>query len=149
MRPALSLIASILLGTTLMAADITGTWKLNVAKSRLCNPVQSYVMKIQKTAPMTYRCSFDIVGANGEKRHNEIIRIADGKEHAMLGVNLRPGASEIVSEDNLKVIRKRDGKVVLEMNIKFSPDGKSHEVATTGVDANGKSFTELNVFERP
>jgi hypothetical protein len=53
--------------TLLTAADpIVGTWKLNLAKSKLHNPVQSYLMTIELTPPNTYRCVFDVVNEGRE-----------------------------------------------------------------------------------
>lgn len=146
-------IAPIILGTisltvSLMAGDITGTWNLNVKKSKLHNPVQSYLMKIDMTAPKTYRCVFDIVSAAGEKRHQEVIRIGDDMEHPVEGVNIPPGRTEIVSHDLTKVVQKRAGKVFGEIDVQFSADGKMHTVTQTGTDASGKPYKDLLVFER-
>ncbi len=134
--------------TTMFAGDITGTWKLNLEKSQLRNPGKSYLMKIVLTSPNTYRCIFDNVNAKGEKRHVEIVRIADGKEHTAEGVNVAPGSTEIVSPNLTKVVEKRDGKIVGELQVTFSSDGNEHTVVATGTDANGKPYKEVHVFER-
>ena len=88
----------------------------------------------------------DVVTLKGEKRHEELTRIADGKEHSVEGVNV-PGDTEIVSPD-LTVIRNSNGKRLRELHVRFSPDGKTHTVTTTSVDANGKPYEDVGVFER-
>jgi len=148
-RKALAIAAVLSFGMVLGAADpIVGTWKLNVEKSQLHNPVRSYLMKIEETAPNTYRCVFDVVNAQGEKRHQEIIRISDGMEHPVEGVNAPVGVTEVVSPSLKKVVRKRNGKLVFELDVQFSDNGKTHTVTTTGTDVSGKSYKELHVFER-
>jgi hypothetical protein len=146
-------IASIILGTfslsvSLIAGDITGTWNLNIQKSTLHNPLQSYLMKIELTPPNKYLCVFDVVNAKGQKRHVEIVRISDGKEHPVEGVNVPPGATEIVSPGLTKVIRKTNGKVTGEVDVEFAADGKIHRVTQTGIDESGKPYKDLLVFEK-
>ena len=150
MRKTLTALAIISCGFTLMAADpIVGTWKVNVEKSKMRNPVQSEIMKIEETAPNTYRCVFDIVTPTGEKVHREIIRIADGKEHPVEGVNTNAaGASEITSPGLRRVVRNRDGKYFGELQVQFSSDNKVHTVTGTGTDASGKPYKNLVVYER-
>jgi hypothetical protein len=142
------IVGTIPLTVSLVAGDITGTWNLNVKKSQLHNPVQSYLMKIDMTGPNTYRCVFDVVNAKGEKRHTEVIRISDGKEHPLEGVNVVAGRSEIVSPDLTKVVEKQDGKLFGEIDVHFAPDGKMHTVTQTGTDASGKPYKDLFLFER-
>lgn len=149
MRPVLALIAIVSLGSALEAADASEiTWKLNVEKSKLHNPVQSYLLKIELIAPKTHRLTWDIVSGDGTKRHQELVRIADGKEHVSEGMNVPAGTSEIVSEDFAKVIHKRDGKTVYQMTVIVASDGKSQQAAVTGVDGNGKPYQDLEVFDR-
>jgi hypothetical protein len=137
------------LSTLLTAADpIVGSWKLNLEKSKLHNPVQSYDLRIELTPPNNYRCIFDVVNAKGEKRHVEIIRISDGKEHPVEGVNAPVGVTEITSQHLTHVIRKRNGKRVAEIKGKISADGKVHTVTQSIVEAGGNEYKELLVFDR-
>jgi hypothetical protein len=62
MRLALTAVAALSFSMPLMAADpIVGTWKLNLEKSKLSYSLQSYLLKIEETAPSTYRTVVDIV----------------------------------------------------------------------------------------
>ena len=62
------------------AADFTGTWKFNPAKSQYRRDVSEEMLTIKETGPDTYTSSVDFVTKSGEKRHQEIVRICDGKE---------------------------------------------------------------------
>jgi hypothetical protein len=91
-------IVPILLGTisiavTLMAADWAGTWKLNVEKSKVQGSrfaaFASATMTISETGPNSYTTTIDTVSKSGEQRHQEYLRINDGKEHPAKGVGLK------------------------------------------------------------
>jgi hypothetical protein len=139
---------------SLLAAEITGTWKLDTAKSKLApiRTITSETMKIVETAPKVYRTIFDETTKTGESQHIEIIRYQDGKEHPVEGVNVPPGYVEITEDSPdgsaRNVIRMKDGNVVSEINAKVSPDGKTMTVHQKGIDTKGKAFDETLVFER-
>ena len=141
MRPTLMILGTILLAVT--GADFTGTWKLNLAKSKLRNDLASETMKIEQTGPNTYRTTVDIVLKSGQKEHQEINRICDGEEHPSTGVGFKQeGAAEICEQmsSSRKVTQKRDGKAVSEFTSTVSGDGK--------VMTNVWKGDETRVFDR-
>jgi hypothetical protein len=106
--------------------DFTGTWQLNAAKSKSDTTV-SQTMKIEKAGSDTYKTTIDVVLKSGEKRHQEINRTYDGKEHPSTGVGAPSGAREICQQVNpstRKVTQKRDGKLFSEFTSTISSDGK-------------------------
>ena len=140
---------------SLFAADpLVGTWKLNIQKSQIHNPVRSETMKVEETAPHTYHFVMNIVNAQGRKEHGDLTRIADGKEHRPEGVNgegkpvASPRYTEIISPDLTKMVFKRDGKVLGESDIQYSADGKTQTTTQTGIDANGKPYKDVRVWEK-
>jgi hypothetical protein len=145
MRIALALFGIALVTVTLSAADFTGTWVLDSAKST-STPVVSETMKIEQTGPNSYKTIIDAVLKSGEKRHQEIDRIYDGKEHPSTGVGIPGGASEIcvmVNASTRKITQKRNGKLVSEFTTTVSPDGKTmNNRRMTG------NMEEIQVFER-
>jgi len=146
-RPWKFILVALTVSCVVWGADpLVGTFKLNAEKSKLHNPVQSETLKVDLIAPNTYRSVIDIVNTKGEKRHTEVIRIADGKEHPVEAVNRPLGDTQIASPGLRKVVLKKDGKVVSEMEIKASPEG--HIVTQTGTDANGKPYKDVIVWER-
>jgi len=146
MRPALIIVAALSLAISVMAADFTGTWKLDLAKSKPRGDVASETMKIEETGPNTYRTTIDEVQNSGQKAHQEIIRICDGKEHPSMGIGFKQeGATEIcelIGASTRRMTQKRDGKVVSELTSTVSADGK----LMTNVRKGGGE--ETLVFER-
>ncbi|HVP54778.1 MAG TPA: hypothetical protein VMU45_07265 [Candidatus Eisenbacteria bacterium] len=113
---------------TMAAADFTGTWKLNPEKSKLGNrDISQGTLTIRQTGPDTYTSTLDYVTKSGEKRHQESVRVCDGKEHAVPHVDpskfstvmcqVRPGPTR-------KIVEKENGKVIVEMTSTVSADGK-------------------------
>ena len=143
-------VAGMLLGLSCLiaaasGANFAGTWKLNVAKSQGRPNVESQVMKIEQTGPNMYRVTIDVASKSGEKQHQEINRVCDGKEYAPTGVNITQGASEIcefLDASTHKVTQKRNGKFFSEFTSTISPDGK---VMTNNRTGNRE---ETLIFER-
>jgi hypothetical protein len=127
------------------AVNFIGTWKVNLAKSKPNNDLVSETLKIEQTGPNAYRTTIDWVLRSGQKGHQEINRIYDGKEHPSTGVGFKQeGATEIceLMPSTRKLTQKRDGKVVSEVTSTVSPDGK----VMTNVRKGGGD--ETLVFER-
>jgi hypothetical protein len=110
------------------AADFTGTWRLNAEKSKLGNrDITQGVVTIRQTGPETIASTFDYVTRAGQKRHEEGVRICDGKEHAVPHIDsskvstvmcqLGPGSTR-------KVVEKDGDKIIVEMTSTVSVDGK-------------------------
>src|SRR5437868_5657900 len=111
MRSALAVFGMLSLTATLSAADIAGTWVFNPAKSTAPNII-SQTMKIEQTGPNTYKDTIDVVLKSGQKVHQEINRIYDGKEHPVTGVGITSGGTEIceqIDASTRKFTQKRDG----------------------------------------
>jgi hypothetical protein len=148
MHLTLTVLATLALGTTLVAADFTGTWKLNSEKSKIRgNNFASSTMTISQTGPNTYVHIVDNVTKSGESEHQEFTRIYDGKEHPRTGVGLRQeGATEIAEQINpttLKITQKKDGTVLAEITSMLSTDGN----VITNRRTTGKT-KEVFVFAR-
>ena len=60
-------IAPFVLSAVSFAEDLTGTWKLNVEKSKASSDVASETETIERTEPNTYRIVFEIVPKSGKK----------------------------------------------------------------------------------
>jgi len=114
---------------TMAAADLTGTWKLNPAKSKLGNrDISQGTLTIKQAGPDTYASTLDYVTRSGEKRHEESVRICDGKERSAPHVD--PSKVSIVMcqvgpGSTRKVVEKENDKVVAEMTSTVSADGRT------------------------
>ena len=127
-QPSPTLISVVLLVATMSAADFAGTWKLNPEKSKLGNrDITQGTVTIKQTALNTFASTFDYVTRSGERRHEEGVRVCDGKEHAVARVDasktstvtclLGPGSTR-------RIVEKEGDKVVVEMTSTVSADGK-------------------------
>ena len=113
---------------TIAAADFTGTWKLDTAKSKLGNrDITQGTLTTRQTGPDTYTSTLDFVTRTGEKRHQESVRVCDGKEHAVPHVDPSKVSTvmcQVGPGSTRKIVEKEDNKVIVEMTSTVSADGK-------------------------
>jgi len=129
MRPFLNKAFPILLLVgTMAAADFTGTWKLDPGKSKLANrDISQGTLIIRQTGPDTYASTFDFVTRAGQKRHEEGVRICDGKPHPLPALDASKPATAICQVgpgSTRKIVETKSDKVVVEMTSTVSADGK-------------------------
>jgi len=112
-----------------MAADIAGTWKLNLKTSPDPSPnLVSQTMKLEQAGPNTYRTIIDGVQKSGKTTHYEITRIYDGQERHVEGDGLSAESTEIcefTSDGLRKITMKEKGKTVAVITSSVSADGKT------------------------
>ena len=119
----------VLIVGTMAGADFTGTWRLNPERSKLGNrDISQGTLTIKQTGPDTYASTLDYVTRSGEKRHEESVRICDGKERSAPHVD--PSKVSIVMcqvgpGSTRKVVEKENDKVVAEMTSTVSADGRT------------------------
>jgi hypothetical protein len=118
MRIALILLAALSFSTTLTADSFDGTWKLNLAKSKIqCSDVASRTMTITSTAPNNQSVVSDIVSKSGVRQERRRNHVFDGKEHQVPG---EPGVTQTaqrIDASTAKVTYKRNGKVDAEATV--------------------------------
>ena len=129
----------------------TGTWKLNVAKSKYDpGPAPTSATTTITAAGRGHKIVVDQTMPDGSKRHWETTTENDGKDTPVIGNN--PDADTVsrtrVDASTLKTVYKKDGKVTLTQTSKVSPDGKTRIVTSTGVNAKGQKVQNVAVYER-
>lgn len=108
-----------------------GDWKLNPSKTRLTDQ-----MKVKLDAN---KFTFDLGGAV------ETI-VADGTDHpGNEGTTL---AVTVEGPDALKVVRKKDGRIVISADWTLSKDGATLTDNFTGVNPNGSTYTLVYDYKR-
>ena len=130
----LAVIAAILFTSTAWAKGdpFVGDWKLNPARSKLTD-----VMKIESLGANKYLFNF----GGGPQTI-----VVDGTDQpANLGSTLSVAAEK---PDTWKVIRKRDGRVLISAVWNLSEDGSTLTDHYTGFDANGSPHTLDYVYKR-
>ena len=153
------LLAALALFTvTAMGADmLTGTWKLNVAKSKYSPGPAPQGNTVKFTAiDGGIKLVADGVDSQGKKTHNEYTAKFDGKDNPtkpMLDGKANPNAADSVSykkiDDNTyEATAKLKGKTLNTARHVISKDGKTRTVTTTGTNAQGQKLNDVTVFEK-
>lgn len=125
------LLVACLFAGTLWAADdpFVGKWKLNPSKSKLTGE-----MKVEGVGGSKY--AFDLGGGTAETI------AADGTDQpGFRGTTL---SVSILGQDNRKVVRKKDGRVLLTANWRLSPDANTLTDDFTGVQPKGATVFPLS-----
>jgi hypothetical protein len=141
-------LACALLTHTAMAAEpFEGTWKLVPEKSKLGVEVVEITMTITQTGPNSFRTTQDITFKSGEKRHQEIDRIFDGKEHSVTatGDHQRSIIARRVDATTREIIDKVDGKITEKVVSVVAPDG--HTMKNVERESNGNEW--ISIYARP
>jgi hypothetical protein len=129
-----------------------GTWKLNVQKSKFqASPPSKSETRVVTTGPMGMHVSVDRVDAEGNAQQFEYTTNLDGKNYPIVGQGPYGAdsiAANLTSPNTIQSTLKNGGKVVATANTVVSSDGKVVTITTKGVDAGGKHFLEVRVYEK-
>jgi hypothetical protein len=149
MRNFASILGMFLCCATAMAADLTGTWKLDLKKSKMRSAdVTAETMKIEKIGTDSYRTAIELTYSSGKTVHAARDRVCDGKERAVSGADSAASGNEtetceIMPAGGRKIIQKRDGKVIVTIRSTVSANGET--MSNTRSDPNGE---DVMVFDR-
>src|SRR5262245_18419993 len=143
---------------TAMGADmLSGTWKMNVAKSKFTAgpPPQSNTIKFD-SIDGGIKLVADGVDAQGRKTHNEYTAKFDGKDNPtkpMLDGKPNPNAADSVAYKKIddytyEVTTKLKGKQLTVAKHVISKDGKTRTVTTTGTNPQGLKVNDVTIFEK-
>jgi hypothetical protein len=132
------------------AEHLTGSWKLNSAKSKYVE------MPAPKEQTVTYTTQgsgwkYDAKGtsADGQPIHATFVYVKDGADAVMTGF---PYADAIVLQngnaDTSTATFKRQGKPVGNAKRVISPDGKTMTITGQVTQADGKPGTYTAVYDR-
>ena len=129
---------------------MTGTYKLNVARSRF-DPgpaLKSGTVRIE-ASDNSLKCVLDPVDSKGTARHGEWTAKHDGKDYP---ADMRPFADSIVltkmSADAFVAVYKKASKVVLGEVLIFSEDRKILTVIQTEITTTGPGAHNTLVYEK-
>jgi hypothetical protein len=125
--------------------SFTGTWKLNLAKSKF-NPGPQF-----KTFTITFTPDgsrhLDLIGADGQPLKASL-PWSDGKEVSVTGIENATATSKIQGR-TFHDIWKQNGKVIEDVHGIVSPDGKTLKTTVDGTDRQGRrSYHNELAFER-
>jgi hypothetical protein len=138
---------------------LTGTWKMNLAKSKFNPgppPKSPTIAKIEAVEGGT-KIVTDGVNAEGQKTHSEVTITFDGKrDFRTATVNGKPDETtyefmSVVKMDdhNYDVYELLSGGARFgTLHWTISPDGKTRTVTGTGTDAQGKPTNNVTVWDK-
>ena len=126
-----------------------GTWKLNEAKSKLAAGAAKNHTVVYEAAGDSVKVTVDGTNSDGSAAHNEWTGKFDGKDYPLTGdPTADTRAYKQINAHKLDMTIKKGGKVTVTGEIVVSADGKSRTVKTDGVDAQGKKFKSVAVYDK-
>jgi hypothetical protein len=140
------------LGVTTVAqsGDPSGTWTLNLAKSKYSpGPAPKSGTVTYSAAGAGTKVAVDLVGGDGTKLHWEYTANYDGKDYPVKGNPDADTASlKRINATTVEIQNKKGGKNTLLNTRVFGADGQTLTVTTKGTNAQGQATDNLQVFER-
>ena len=155
----LVLVAVLALSATLVyGADMfSGTWKVNVAKSKYSpGPRPKSNMQTITAVDGGMKVLTDGVNNEGKKTHNEYTVKFDGKDYPekpMLDGKPNPNGADMIStkkiDDNTyEATTKQKGKVLAVTKNVISKDGKTRTATAAGKNGEGQTVNNTIVWEK-
>jgi hypothetical protein len=150
-RAIVLLIAVCFLGVSACFAQnpFMGTWKLNDAKSKLPPGAAKINKVVYETEGIDFKVTTDGVDGSGNPMHSEWTGKFDGKDYPVKddpNQDSRSYTRKGIHELDFQV--KKGTKVTTSGRIVASDDGKSRTVTTRGIDAQGKKYKSMAVYDQ-
>jgi hypothetical protein len=149
MRKAMFLLAVFGLAGSLWAADpFVGTWKLNVAKSKVPRVLKSQIVKIEAQGDI-FNWTYDSVHFDGKVIHIEWSGKYDGKDYPLKGFpELDASAVKRIDAKTIGWIDKKAGKEMATWQFTVSNDGKTQSWTGKVKDAKGQEIKISSVYDK-
>jgi len=146
---AVAIISAVALGSTTFAQG-AGTWKLDVAKSTYHQgQAPKSTTLIYEPAGEGIKVTVDSVPASGAPIHYAYAANFDGKDNPVVGnPNADMSARTRVNATTTKLVNKRGGKMLSEVTLVTSSDGKSLTITTKGTDAQGQNVDSVAFYDK-
>ena len=145
------MVAATLMASSALAKDyISGSWALNVAKSKYGTgtPPKSQVTDLEERDGGLHE-RVKRINADGTTTEWELVAKYGSEYYKVTGDPSRDAvAVKKIDDRTLEVTNKKGSMVTTHMRIVVSADGKTRTNTVTGTDANGKAFTSVMLFDR-
>jgi hypothetical protein len=128
-----------------------GTWKLNVAKSKVTEPSQVLKSCLVKMEAQDNGIKFSaiVLFSNGTRSQNEFRAKYDGKDYPVLkDPEVDTVALTKIDSNTLDYLWKKDGKEEGRWRAVISPNGKAWIVTAQGKNPKGKNYTAVYVSDK-
>lgn len=132
-----------------------GTWKVNFAKSTYSpgppppTPTAALVSTWVSLGGGQFKQSQDGVDAKGQKTHQEVTLRFDGADYPFVGA-AQPTTRSYKRLDarTFEYVVKVNGKVTSTNIVAVAPDGKTRTITSTGTNAQGQAFKNVQLWEK-
>jgi hypothetical protein len=146
------MILTLVLAIAAMAADpFVGTWKLNVAKSKLTDPIAMPKSEISKWegSGNGMKATVNGVDAEGNAYQIEVSAKYDGRDYPMKGYPLADTVSEKkIDANTLEMVAKKAGKEIERWRLTVSKDGKTQTWTGKGINSKGQAYTGTFIYDK-
>ena len=128
----------------------TGTWVLNVAKSKYApGQAPKEQTSVYAVTAQGLKVSTKGTSADGKPTTTDFTANFDGKDYPATGNPDWDGVVlKRVDSHSIEFTRKKSGKVVQTATSVVSKDGKTRTVTVTGVNAAGQKVSTVGVYEK-
>ena len=129
---------------------LTGTWKINLAKSKFSpGPApKSRTLKFEAAAD-GLKITADIANADGTIQHIQYTAKPDGKDYPVTGDPDRDSTTmKRIDANTTEVLGKKAGKPTVNFRRVVSKDGKTLTITGTGTNAKGQKVNNVAVFDK-
>ena len=129
-----------------------GTWKLNIAKSKI-DPALPFKSETRTYEPTTdgYKFHGERVMADGSTQTYSFAVKYDGKDYPLTGKDTYGADTlsvKLIDANHIDSTSKKDGKVLYTSKVVVSKDGKVMTLTSKGMNANGKPFSTVAVYDK-
>jgi hypothetical protein len=129
----------------------TGTWKLNLAKSKFSPgpPPRSQTLTYE-TVGQGFKATNEGIDAQGNPTKGVFgVYFYDGKSYPITGVpDFDASSYKAVNESTVEMTRTKAGKAVQTQTRVMSADGKALTFTATGTNAKGQQINNIAVYEK-
>ena len=153
----LTLVLSLSTAIAFAADTMSGTWKINIAKSKFSpGPAPKSGTRTNTAVDGGMKVVTDGVDSEGKKTHNEYTVKFDGKDYPekpMLDGKPNPDAADTISMKKIddytyETTTKKAGKVLTVTKVVVSKDGKTTTATSTGKNAKGETVSNTIVADK-
>src|SRR5215813_9307095 len=129
---------------------LVGTWKLNLAKSKLIpGPPPKSQTATYEAVRQGVKVTVRGADAEGKATDYQYTANYDGKDYSVTG-NPDWDATSLkrIDANTVEFTRKKAGKVIGTATIVVSKDGKTLTMTAKGVNAKGEKYSNTGIFEK-
>lgn len=145
------LVACLVASAVAVAADDpqTGTWKLNVEKSKYAGPAPKANTLTITADEKTYKVHAEGVDAQGKPTLTDFTAGFDGKDVAAKPLPYGDTVSvKRIDANTVEVTMKKGGKTLVTVTSVVSKDGKTRTSTFHGKDEAGKDVHNVAVYDK-